>query len=422
MKFTCKAAGLLRGIAPVVGVATHGAAKDFDGANRINMEVAKDELLVSSFNGRVAIKNVISNFTVDNLDLSVESPGTITLNSTDLQNTLGAFRSNDELIIEVADNGTSKEFNISAKSDKDEFISLPCCTSPVTIPVKSDQIGTTIVADRANFVYCVNKILFAIGFEKDVEKYRYWVLRVKGDKSRFVAGTGGRFAVLDVEGKDLIQSKKDVTLLTPKEHTEVIMKTLSSMTDEKMTIKKTSDKSDTTQIIFEIGRLEIIFVEVNPDITYIDENKILDKVYPHKFVTDVSDWEYLAKGITATYNEDLRKEKKVQVASAVVSADKTNIIVKIDEVLKASRKVPIIDCRSDSGEVEWKCVAGYLKEIADYGTTGGRVQVEIESPKSAVIVRHYASDTVKDGSVLKTTNESTGMSEWFTVFFVTMQE
>lgn len=422
MKLTCKVAGLLNGIAPIVGVATHGAAKDFDGANKINIDAAKDELLVSSFNGRVAIKNVVSNFTVDNLDLTIESAGAVTLNSTDLQNALGAFRANDEIIIEIASSGNVKEFNISSKSDKEEFISLPCCASPVNIPTKSDQIGTTIVADRSNFVYCVNKILFAIGFEKDVEKYRYWVLRVKGDKSRFVAGTGGRFAVLDVEGKDLIQSKKDVTLLTPKEHTEVIIKTLSGLSDEKMTIKRTSEKSDTTQIIYEIGRLEIIFVEINPDITYIDENKILDKVYPHKIVTDVSDWEYLAKGITATYNEDLRKEKKIQVASASVSGDNKNITVKIDEVLKASRKVPIIDIRTSGGDINWKCVAGYLKEIADYGLTGGRVQVEVESPQSAIIVRHYAMDTVKDSSVLKTTNESTGMSEWFTVFFITMQE
>jgi hypothetical protein len=255
-------------------------------------------------------------------------------------------------------------------------------------------------------------------------KYLNWVLRAEKDKVRFVTGTGARFAVLDVAGNGFLSVTKDVNFLFPKDHTQSVLKVLDSASEEKITIKKTKDSNPNSQIVFEFGSIEILFVNLDSDMKYIDENTILNNTYGYKYVTKISDWEFVGKGIEATFNEELRKERRIQNATTVVDKANSTLLVKTNDIMKSSRKVPLLDSSvADNKDIVIYCNAPYIKEIFAYGSPEDNVQIESTGePQKPILIRHYASDTVKDGASLKKINESSGISEQFTIFFATLPQ
>jgi hypothetical protein len=260
----------------------------------------------------------------------------------------------------------------------------------------------------------------------------YWILRSQKGGIRFAAGTGARFAILDIEGKNVCSSTPNQTsLLFPKEGTPVFQSILEALTDETITIRQ-SDPSDSGgapyQILISCGQVEIYLVTMNPNVEWIDEDRVLKADYTFKTITRVEEWGRLGKGVIATLTEQLKKEKRHPKAECTIYIDKKQFGVKINDIMKCSRKAVIVDSatKQGNGECSFSCDAPYLKEIADYNTGDEFVQIETYSENDTVtekgtsktvVVRYHAADKVKDGEDLKKDNESLGVSERFTIVF-----
>jgi len=435
MEFQVKIAGFLSGIKPVFEVATKGAVKEFDGVNKINISAEKDSIELSSFNGRMSIKNKLSDLSLSDLDYKLTTNGTTTVNVKDLLNVLDSFNPTETIVVNLntSTDGKTKELVFTQKNDKEQFQSLPCYDAVVSLPQVATKFEKEIEIDKNIFISSNKKVFFAVGFEQHREQYLYWVLRTDKGKARFVAGSGGRFAILELDGKDIVSNiGKAVDMLFPKESTPILNNVLSYIDAERITIKQ-SDPSATDgspyQILISSDDVEVCLVAMNPDIKWINENDFISAVYNTKLITKVSELEYAGKGVVATFSEEMRKEHHPHKATVEVDSTKKYIAVKTNNVMKSLRKVSIIDDKSTvptQGNFTFNCASVYLNELANYATDkNGYIQIETNKDidpsnrfTKVVVIRYYATDKVVDkASDLKTTNDALGLSESFTIFF-----
>ncbi|MBT6051149.1 MAG: hypothetical protein HOG49_30485 [Candidatus Scalindua sp.] len=425
MKFSCKVSGLLSGIAPAIGVSTHSVVKDFRSAGKISLESNQSEIVVSVFNGKVAVYSVVSDLTSGDLGYSCSSVGLVTVSSIDLQNVLSSFKKDDEIQVSVSNANSGKELVISKKSDSEEYQTLPCASEDIEMPKSAKKFEKEVTIDRSVYNYGVNKIFWSIGYEDNMPQYLHWALRLNKDEVRFVAGTGGRFSVLTIDGENFVKSNSDesFTILFPKDHTESVKKIFNSIDDEKLEIKVNSKKSSNYQIAIKTKSHDILFVNLDSDIDYPDENKFLSTSIANRFVTNISEWGYVGKGIIATYSVELKKEHRQSKASVEVSKDASSLIVKSNSVMKAHRKVPVLGSVLEDDAIKFVCNSAFLKELAEHGPDQNNIQIEIPTePKMPVVVRYHALDDVKDSSMLSSKNESSGLNEKFAIFFARLSQ
>jgi len=425
MKFSCKVSGLFDGIAPAIGVSTHSVVKDFVGAGKINLEANSNEIVASCFNGKVAVYSVVSDLSSVGLCYSCSSEGSVTVSSSDLQNVLSSFKKDDEIEVSLNNANNGKELVISKASDSEEYQTLPCAAEAVEMPKKAKKFEREITIDRSVYNYGVNKIFWSIGYEENTPQYLHWALRIDKNEVKFVAGTGGRFSVLSIDGENFIDCNSDesFTILFPKDHTESVKKIFSSIDDEKINIRANNKQSSNYQIAIKTKSHDIMFVNMDSDIEYPDENKFLSSAISNRFVTNISEWEYVGKGIIATYSEELKKEKRQSRASVEVSEDSSSLLVMSNSIMKASRKVPVLSSTSDQKKIKFICCSAYLKELAEHGSPQDNIQIEIPTePKMPIVVRYHALDDVKDSSMLVNKNESSGLNEKFTIFFARLSQ
>ena len=423
MKFKAKVSGLTAGTAAAIEVATKNVVKDFEHVDKVRVACTVDELSVQAWNGRMCIEEILSDLTMD-LGWEHSKDGIACVNAKDLGRVLSSFKPDVKLDVELKDNKDSgKELVLSLESDKKQYQTLPCYDDEIdfpSMPKGSDGVKE-ININRGVFLRGVGKILFAAGFEEQREKYLYWVLRAEGENARFAAGTGQRFAILDVEGKNVFGAKpKKHTFMMPKAQTPVLVSILGNLDDDNITIKEIKN-DNVFQLAIETARQKMLLLGMNPSIDWIDENVVLSADYTFKFVTEISDWKYASKGATATFDEQLKKEKRPHKAHVKVHPDDGDLFISTDHRMKSARKVGLIDFKGDGDGVEFVAGSSYISEIAENADEDGYIQMEfiktVDEKRKPVLVRYFAADKVADGSTLSRINASSDTKESFSIFF-----
>lgn len=433
MKFNVKAKGFFDGISPIIEVATKGVMKDFAGAGKVTLTATKSEIKAKSFGGRVAAETDISMLTTDDVEYEHEEDGSATVDAKRLASILESFDPSQMLCLEIKKtaDGAGKELVISMKDDAEQFQTCPVLGAAVEMPQQAKKYVKEVAIRRDLFVSAVNRIFFAIGFEEERVEYMYWVLRVSAQHMRYVTGSGGRFAVSDFSGSDIIKIASPVpkggyvNFMLHKAHTPVMISLMKqSKSDETITLKQSDPKdSAPAQIVIETNTKRLTLVGLNPDQSYIDENMVLSQPYSHKITTKLSDWVWAAKGTMVTNHEGLKKERKAHTADVAADFKKKAIIIKTEEsVGKSSRKVPISDFEpKNAGAVDFFCCTAYLNEIATFGDKDDYIQIECFGQQKPVIVRHHAQPQVGDGaSCVK--EHADGCKESFVVMFCTLNK
>lgn len=420
MKFIVIVEGFKKGIAAVVGAATRGD-KDYSSTGKINIEADQTELTFKAFGGKLGLTSVISDLVVESLNYRFSSGGLATVNAVDLLNVLDSFEMGQDIVFELQrKKGQGKELVISMARDTEQYQTLPCYNDQIVLPVKAKKFEKELKLDKTIFRYGVEKVAFAMGFEKESPQFLHLALMAKKDQISFAAGTGARHALLDLTGDQLVESNPAlVSFLLQRDNISTILRVLETAEDNDIIIKESAKQGDTVyQTIIECTPYEIMLVGLDPVLTWIDEQKILGNQYPIKVVTAVADWKLASKGTSATYNEQVRKEKKAHKAFVSMDFAKDIITVKANETMRASRKVPIID-KKIGGNLQicnFASVSVYLREVAS--SKSEYVQIEAIGKGKPVCVYHHAKDIVSDHSDL-TFDDGRGFKERFTVFFGT---
>jgi len=420
MKFTVIVEGFKKSIAASVGAASRGD-KDYEGSGRITIEAKSDELVFKVFGGKLGLISTVSNVIVDALNYRFYSDGVATVSAIDLLNVLDSFDNGEDISFELNQKkGQGKELVVSMEADTEQYQTLPCYNSQVIIPDIATTFDKVVSMDKDVFKYGADKVSFAMGFEKEQPQFLHMSLTTDKDEIRFAAGTGARHALLDLIGDKIVKSKPSKTsILLQRDNISVILKILETADSDTMTIKESSKKGDTVyQTIIEFGPYQIILVGLDPMLTWIDEGKILNKKYPIKLVTKVDDWRLASKGTTATYNDQVKKEKKAHKALISMDFIKDKITIKANETMRSNRKVKIMDKAVDDGmqSCDFASVSAYLREIA--ASKSEYVQMEvIGKGKPVCVYRHAKGAVSKPDDMVK--DDERGFKEKFVVFFGT---
>jgi DNA polymerase III sliding clamp (beta) subunit (PCNA family) len=220
MKFTAQVGGLLKGLKPVLVVATKGILKDYQFGGLITLNVVNGYIQAIADGGKVSATNEIGNNTY-NIDYVCDTDGTVTVNAVDLENALSSFAPSDKVSCELLNGSTVR---ISSITDSDEAQTVPVVGTPCQFhDINADgQKPTKLSIRRDIFQNYASKIMFAYGDQEQYKQFTYWVLRSFGTNSlRFVSGTGTIFAVVEVDGANMTDAKGDIKMLFPNEQSTI---------------------------------------------------------------------------------------------------------------------------------------------------------------------------------------------------------
>jgi len=406
MEFTAKAQELGKGLTPAVDIATKGIVPDAPMVFRVTLQAGKKDLKATAHGGRLALRIAIDNHSVEDLDYDCKAEGSATVHAQHLADAVNSFPATEDLKVKA----NKAELKISLASNPDEFQTAPIYDEVVKMPKMATDFDKEITIKRDVFLRGKDRVFFAVGSSDDRETFVYWAFRSEKNYARFVAGTGARFAVLDIKGKSFIETSGKNEILFPKEQTDVMASILKKADADKIVLKQAKRAKDTPdQIVIECGDVCMILVAFDPTIKYIDENKLLNAKKEICVTTSVEDWKYATKGMAATYTEEFRKQHTVYTASLDIDLKNRDMVLKTNTPLKANRHIPIKNVVEKNGSVDTltlRCIGPFLGEIPKYSAQKGEVDFLLNDPNQPVFIRH-AEDP----------NSMQGLTESFMTFF-----
>jgi len=387
----------------------------------ITIKTEDNKIDLLSFNGMVSLNTHLPNVETEYPNMDIKGVGKITVSSTNLIKNIRSFYNDEELVIELFNDKEQKELRITKKEDVEEFQSLPCYATDISIPDYSRvEIAKELEVHRENFVTCANKVNFALGFE---DHFLYWVMRTAGNKIRFASGDNRRIAILDSKGDGVIKSKsKTANIMFPKEQSSILLKLLSTATCSTFKIKESKKTSLYYQSI-EFDSHKMVISHVDPNLQWPDENAVLSKDIKTQFVVSAEDWSVVAKAVDAAFDGAEIDDNRAEVVTLRTEFKENLLHIEVNETHRISRKVPLVDYRSETGEdIELKVFALYLKEIFNKGEKNGKYQFDFgeisenangDKSVGPFFVRYYAGDKVQDKKEIKLVDEGTKWESQF---------
>jgi len=388
MKFSANVSQLSKALNPVAFGANRAEQKDFDDAYKVTLEPAKTALNANSYGGKIAVASAISSLNegMSELDYEHKEGGTVTINAKDLMVSLSSFRPDTTVIIETKGN----ELVITNANDVEELQALPTLVGEdVKVPDEAETFDAQVKINRNVFIEGLKKVFFAIGFEDLRQKYLYWMMRASGDHVRFAAGTGARFATLDVKGKGILKGKTKVDILFPKEHSGVLQDILSNIESDWVEVRRSSKNS---QIVITCGAYKVVLVSFDGEIEWVDEEKFLKIPKSCRLETNASDWDYATRGIMATFNDDVKKAHDTHETALTLDLGKSELRFSANPKMRSLRHIPIMNIEESQAEhegMEFKVTSRFLREAAMLAPEkNGKVYVELVDQSKPVFIRY----------------------------------
>lgn len=427
MKFRAKVEGLAAGVKPILTVATKGTADDYPHASLVTLTATPTALEAVADGGHVSAKNEINDIMYSGLDYKMIEPGSVTLAVTDFQNVLGSFAESDTVVVELQEKKAAdgsligKELVIMKESDMEEMQSLAVFDTVVEFHQQTASTKKTskITLRRDVFTAYANKLVFAHGFQQQLKMFTYWILRSFNSGSlRFAAGTGNRFAIVELEGANISDAKGDMIINFPNAQTPTLTGVLSLLKGENVHIE-----SQDRCIVVTCDNVKVIMYTCDPTVAWPDEEKVLRRPSKFNFVTKVGNWRNALKGVIATYTDDAKKQNQLPNCLLSFDLDKKIIQAKSELGLRSNRKIAIdnIATNEDTQELSIRCNTNYIKDVINQADDEDHIQIEIEDESMPVIIRHYAAPDFRDPLTLKKPNDD-GIQERYSEFFATLKK
>ena len=387
MKFIVNSVEFERALRPVINIATKNTKKEFKYEFIFTLESFNDKITCVSYGGKASITSTISNDNFASLNYSCEKEGNVTIDAEKMFLSLKSIP-NVDVEIEVS----SGQLNISTLSGKKYVRSIAVYDEPVVAPNVATKFSKEIEINREIFINGMNRILFSPEFEEKMLNYMCMLFEsFHGDEDivRFSAGSGGRFAVKEIMGKNIIKNKQDVRMILPKDNLANIVKVLTDANCEKIKVKYAeADSSELIpeQIVFNFGEtscdeINMCIFGIDRFSKYPDLNKIIDYQYPNRIFSDLKDWDYAISGIDMTlknYKENIHNTK------VVLKTDKNIFMVNPLTKDVAESPVDIVDdekciISGDDEDIWFTCNSIYLKEMVVHAGKMGKIQLNFES-------------------------------------------
>lgn len=383
MKFQINSKEFSLAIKPVIEVATKTIIKDYKYDNKVTIQALKDKIILFAYNGNASIIAPISKDNFPSIGYICEEEGKVTVKATNLWSSLTTIPPEDVNIEEK-----SGEIVVSLLSDNDCKRPHATFSDIIQLPNIGKKFAYEITVDRTLFVKGVEDVVFAPAFEEKMMTYMCMLFEVSDGKKqtlRFSAGTGGRFAVKIIDGKDLISnsSKVDEKIIFPKIHLSLIAKNLHETNCEKICIRTVSadiQNNIPEQIIIEFNGFIMCLLGLDSFTKYPPLMGVINHKYTNRIYSDLKDWGYAIGGVSMTYEDHVDSIHNTEV---VFEEDKERFMVKSQTVHAVSTPVKICkndECVTHGDNKKWfRCNSEYLKEMVAHGGKEGTVQINFES-------------------------------------------
>lgn len=377
----------MRAIRPSVEVASKNTFKDFKYENLLTIKAEQDRVVISAYGGPSSLVAPISDSNFGSLNYDCKVEGSATIYADDLMVFMSSLPKNYDRINISFD---SNQLNISSVSDKIDKKSsskrtMPTVSEVVCPPNFGKVFDQEIEVNREVFVKGVESVLFAPAFEEKM--YSYMCMLFEGtdgaeQELRFSAGSGGRFAIKSIKGKNIILNKQEASMIFPKDSLGTICKLLSEASQPTITIKKVEANQEDnipSQIMIEFDEITMCIFGLEHFTKYPPLTKIIEHKYPNRIYSNLEDWKPIVRAIEGTSHRYNDKIHNTEV-----------ILEESDEVFKVTPKTthanPTFVEMSDvencivKGKNPWFCCnSNYIKEMVVQGGSKGKVQLNFEN-------------------------------------------
>ena len=382
----------LRALAPVVEVAGTNVIKDFKYEKLVTLEATQDELVLTAFGGAVSILAPISGSNFAPLDYVCSEEGSITIYGEDLVTFLQSLSAYNNVKISIESNQLKVESTTS--SAKSAVRRMPTVDEVVSLPNNGKVFEQDVTINREVFVKGIESVQFAPAFEEKMYSYMCMLFEAIGttdQELRFSAGSGGRFAVKSVKGKNIITNNQEANMIFPKDSLRVILKLLQNATSPVVSIRTVdADQQGNIpdQIMIEFDGISVCIFGLEYFTNYPDLTKIINYKYSNRVYTNLDDWRDVSKTIEGTkhrWAENIHNTEIVfeEVEDSSNDADKGTIIKITPKTPSANPSfIDIVDVENCSmkGEKIWfRCNSDYIREMVSQGGKGGKIQFNFES-------------------------------------------
>lgn len=414
MKFQVNAGQFTKSITPVADIATKSIAKEWADGNMITLKAFKDEFVAISHGGSASIIANISDKTYGNLNYVCIEDGISTFSANDLMAFLPFMPQSEDIVVSA----TPNELRLTVVSDDTICNIIPVVTKDVRPPQLANKFSKTVKVNREMFSAGLARVQFAIG--KEIAKPYYKCLlfqTIDSNKVRFAAGSGSRFAVDEIEGKNIVELNNGelVHFIFPDVNVPNIGRILEASAQSEIFIKEASaTESNPEQIVIEYEGITIIILGLDKDIKFAEVRKVLDFNYTNRVLTDISQWKTTAGYIDATLktsekgdnrykNADITanfKESRFRVSAATKTS--TTSAPKFTKVLAHNGVESIPVC----------CSSEYIVEIVrNAPMSSGDIEICLEDKTKPIVIKYP--------TIINETKETT---ENFSMFFATLKK
>lgn len=377
-----------RAITSSIEIATKNTLKDFKYENLVTIKAQDDQINLFSYGGKLSLIAPISDSNFGALDYKCEEEGTVTVYADDLLKFLKSVPSSYTSIKIFLDSNCLKISNASA--DKSKKVSksersMPILTEIVRPPNLGTSFDQDIEIDRETFVNGVNSVIFAPAYEEKLFSYMCMLFEAKmasDQEIRFSAGSGGRFAIKSIKGKNIVLNNNEARMIFPKDSLSAIVKILSNAAEPTIKIKSVgadSSKNIPEHIMIEFDGMILCIYGLDHFTKYPDLSKVLTHKYSNRVYTNLEDWKCVSISIEGTknrwkdsiHNTEIKVEEDEEVIK--VTPQTSNINPTFIEMVEPG------DCMLKGDEVWFRCNSEYLREMVTQSEGKGKVQLNFET-------------------------------------------
>jgi DNA polymerase III sliding clamp (beta) subunit (PCNA family) len=375
-----------RAIIPAVEVATKGVLKDFKFENLLTIKAEQDQVVLLSYGGTLSLIAPLSDSNFADLEYKCDNEGSATVYADDLAMFMRSVPKSYKTIKISLSQNQLKIANADPKGKKDKTERAMSTLSEVVRPPNlGDTFDQDINIDREIFVNGLNSVLFAPAYEEKLYSYKCMLFEAEMDKDqevRFSAGTGGRFAIKSVKGKNIVTNQSQAKMIFPNSSLSSISKILGGAAQAEISIKSVGvdqAKHIPEHIMIEFDEMILCVYGLEHFTKYPDLTKVLKHQYSNRVYSSLEDWKYASGAIEGTRN---RWSDSIHNTEVLVEED--------EEVFKVTPQTPntnptfigmtdVDDCVVKGDKIWFRCNSRYLTEMVSQGGGKGRVQLNFES-------------------------------------------
>jgi DNA polymerase III sliding clamp (beta) subunit (PCNA family) len=330
--------------------------------------------------------------------------GMITCVAVDLIKALKGFQPSQQVVVSA----TPNEIKIALATDLEQYSAVLVIAQDVKPPALADKFDTEVKVNREVFMDGLSKVKFAMGIEETKPYYKCLFFESKNKAVKFVAGSGARFAINDVAGKNIVDG--DCSIVFPDTNIATMVKILSLSSSPDISIKKAiATDVYPDQIIIEYSGVTLVILGIDNSIKYAEVDKVTTYNYPNSVTSNINDWLWAGNAIEGTKTTSEKMSSDIHNTEVTFKDNYCDVVT--STMAKAKRKVSFNNkiIKSETAVPSFRINSEYLTDItqnSDYKS--GEIIFSFEDKTKPVLVRFPEK-----------VNASKETTENFTMFFAT---